>query len=61
MLHIDNLIGDLEEEQEARIETIEKTYDGVKNEKDEQEKKELESELEQKDNETDEQKEESEE
>lgn len=56
MLHIDNLIGDLEEEQKAKVET-EKTYDGVKNEKDEQEKKELESELEQKDNETEEQEE----
>ena len=60
MLHIDNLIGDLEEEQKAKVETIEKPYDGVKNEKDEQEKKELESELEQKDGQ-EEQKEESEE
>lgn len=61
MLHIDNLIGDLEEEQKVKIETIEKPYDGVKNEKDDQEKKDLESELEQKNNETEEQKEESEE
>lgn len=57
MLHIDNLISDMEEQKE--IETA-KTYDGIKNEKDTQEQKELESELEQKDKEQEEQKEESE-
>lgn len=59
MLHIDNLISDMEEEQKE-IETA-KTYEGIKNEKDTQEQKELETELEQKDKEQEEQKEESEE